>query len=81
LLTNVLIAQNVVTLCKDPIVSCTGLKGAIALAIRAQLLTAMLAMLKNMYTHTGTQASIQTGIQTDTKRRSDAELMAVFSCC
>jgi Fe-S cluster biogenesis protein NfuA len=70
---NVLIAQSVVTICKDPIASWTGLKAAIGSAIRAQLLTGVPAILE-MYIHTGTQASILNG----TQRRSDTELMTVI---
>ena len=36
---NVLIAENVVTICKEPIASWSGLKAAIGTAIRTQLLT------------------------------------------
>jgi Fe-S cluster biogenesis protein NfuA len=70
---NVLIADSVVTICKDPIASWTGLKAAIGSAIRAQLITGMPAILE-MYIHTGTQASILNG----TQRRSDTELMTVI---
>jgi Fe-S cluster biogenesis protein NfuA len=58
---NVLIAENVVTLCKEPIASWSGLKAAIGTAIRAQLLTGVPAILE-MHFHSGTQG------------RSDAEL-------
>jgi Fe-S cluster biogenesis protein NfuA len=70
---NVLIAQSVVTICKDPIASWTGLKASIGSAIRAQLLTGVPAILE-MYPHTGTQTSILNG----TQRRSDTELMTVI---
>jgi len=62
---NVLIADSVVTICKDPIASWIGLKAAIGSTIRAQLLTSVPAILE-MYIHTGTQ------------RRSDTELMTVI---
>ncbi|NDP63637.1 NifU family protein [Polaromonas sp.] len=58
---NVLIAESVVTICKEPIASWSGLKAAIGTAIRAQLLTGVPAILE-MHAHTGTQG------------RSDAEL-------
>ncbi|MFT6917826.1 MAG: Fe-S cluster biogenesis protein NfuA [Cognaticolwellia sp.] len=78
---NVLIADSVVTICKDPIASWTGLKVAIGSAIRAQLLTGVPAILE-MYIHTGTQASIlnrtQASILSGTQRRSDTELMTVI---
>jgi Fe-S cluster biogenesis protein NfuA len=70
---NVLIADSVVIICKDPITSWMGLKAAIGSAIRAQLLTGVPAILE-MYIHTGTQASILNG----TQRRSDTELMTVI---
>jgi Fe-S cluster biogenesis protein NfuA len=70
---NVLIADSVVIICKDPITSWMGLKAAIGSAIRAQLLTGVPAILE-MYIHTGTQASILNG----TQRRSDTELMNVI---
>ena len=58
---NVLIAESVVTICKEPIASWSGLKAAIGTAIRTQLLTGVPAILE-MHVHTGTQG------------RSDAEL-------
>ncbi len=58
---NVLIAENVMTLCKEPTASWSGLKAAIGTAIRTQLLSGVPAILE-MYVHTGTQG------------RSDAEL-------
>ncbi|MFT4809836.1 MAG: Fe-S cluster biogenesis protein NfuA [Paraglaciecola sp.] len=66
---NVLIAESVVTICKDPNASWSELKAAIGRAIRAQLLTGVPAILE-MYIHTGTQTGIQ--------RRSDAELITVI---
>jgi len=60
---NVLIAESVVTICKEPIASWSGLKAAIGAAIRTQLLTGVPAILE-MHVHTGTQG------------RSDAELHA-----
>ena len=56
-----LIAENVVAICKKLFVSWSGLKTAIGAAIRRQLLTEVPAILK-MHAHTGAQA------------RSDAEL-------
>jgi len=58
---NVLIAESVVTICKEPTASWSGLKAAIGTAIRTQLLTGVPAILE-MHAHTGTQG------------RSDAEL-------
>ena len=66
---NVLIAESVVTICKEPTVSWSGLKAAIGTAIRAQLLTGVPAILE-MYIHTDTQTGMQ--------RRSDAELITVI---
>jgi Fe-S cluster biogenesis protein NfuA len=60
---NVLIVESVVTLCKEPAASWSGLKAAIGTAIRTQLLTGIPAILE-MHVHTGTQG------------RSDAELHA-----
>jgi len=62
---NVLIAENVLTLCKEPTASWSGLKAAIGTAIRTQLLTGVPAILE-MHAHTGKQAGKQ--------ERSDAEL-------
>lgn len=63
---NVLIAESVVTICKEPIASWSGLKAAIGTAIRAQLLTGVPAILE-MHAHTGTQgrsdAEVNTAIQ------------------
>ena len=61
---NVLIAESVVTICKESIASWLGLKAAIGTAIRTQLLTGAPAILE-MHVHTGTQG------------RSDAELNTV----
>ncbi len=58
---NVLIAESVVTICKEPIALWSGLKAAIGTAIRSQLLTGAPAILE-MYAFTSTQG------------RSDAEL-------
>jgi len=58
---NVLIAESVVTVCKEPIASWSGLKAAIGSVIRMQLLTGLPAILE-MNAHTGAQG------------RSDAEL-------
>jgi len=62
---NVLIAESVLTLCKEPIASWSGLKAAIGTAIRTQLLTGVPAILE-MHAHSGTQG------------RSDAELYTVI---
>ena len=59
--TNVLIAESVVTVCKKPTVSWAELKASIGTAIRMQLRTGMPAILE-MLNHSGAQ------------RRSDAEL-------
>ncbi len=58
---NVLIAENVMTLCKEPTASWSGLKAAIGTAIRTQLLTGAPAILEMQF-YAGTQG------------RSDAEL-------
>ena len=58
---NVLIAESVVSICKEPTVSWSGLKASIGTAIRIQLRTGVPAILE-MHTHTGAQG------------RSDAEL-------
>ncbi len=58
---NVLLAESVLTICKEPIASWSGLKAAIGTAIRTQLLTGVPAILE-MYLHTSTSG------------RSDAEL-------
>jgi Fe-S cluster biogenesis protein NfuA len=58
---NVLIAENVATLCKEPLASWSGLKAAIGTAIRTQLLSGVPAILE-MHLYSGTQG------------RSDAEL-------
>ena len=58
---NVLIADNVVTICKASTASWLRLKAAIGMAIRAQL-------------HTGVPAVLEMLVQTDTPGRSDAEL-------
>ena len=65
---NVLIAENVVTLCKEPTASWSGLKTAIGAAIRTQLLSGVPAILETAHT----------GMQTSTQRRSDAELNTVI---
>ncbi len=61
---NVLIAENIVTICKEPAASWSGLKAAIGTAIRTQLLTGVPAILE-MHLYSGTQG------------RSDAELQTV----
>ncbi len=61
---NVLIAENVVTLCKEPTTSWSGLKAAIGTVIRTQLLSGVPAILE-MHAHSGTQG------------RPDAELHTV----
>jgi Fe-S cluster biogenesis protein NfuA len=58
---NVLIAESVVTLCKEPTASWSGLKAAIGTVIRTQLLSGVPAILE-MHLYSGTQG------------RSDAEL-------
>jgi len=63
---NVLIAGNVMTLCKEPTASWSELKAAIGTAIRTQLLTGVPAILE-MHAHAGTQgrsnAELNTAIQ------------------
>ena len=61
---NVLIVESVVTICKEPIVSWSGLKAAIGTAIRTQLLTGVPAILE-IHFHASTQG------------RPDAELSTV----
>ncbi len=58
---NVLIVESVVTICKEPTASWSGLKAAIGTAIRTHLLTGVPAILE-LHAHTSTQG------------RSDAEL-------
>ena len=58
---NVLIAESVVTICKEPTPLWFGLEAAIGTAIRKKLVTGVSAILE-MHVHTGTQG------------RSDAEL-------
>jgi len=60
---NVLIAECVVTIGKEPSASWSGLKSAIGTAIRTQLLTGVPAILKM-------------AVDTSTQERSDAELQA-----
>ena len=62
---NVLIAESVVTICKESIASWSGLKAAIGAAIRTQLRTGVPAILE-MHVHTSTQ------------ERSDADLNTVI---
>jgi Fe-S cluster biogenesis protein NfuA len=62
---NVLIAESVMTICKKPSASWSGLKAAIGAAIRTQFLTGVPAILE-MHAHTGTQG------------RSDSELNTVI---
>jgi Fe-S cluster biogenesis protein NfuA len=63
---NVLIAENLVSICKEPTASWSGLKVAIGAAIRTQLMTGVPAILE-MHIHTSTQersdAAINTAIQ------------------
>jgi Fe-S cluster biogenesis protein NfuA len=63
---NVLIAENVLTLCKEPLAAWAGLKAAIGTAIRTQLMTGVPAILE-MHVHTGTtgrsDADLHTAIQ------------------
>ncbi len=61
---NLLIAENVLTLCKEPTTSWLGLKAAIGTAIRTELLSGVPAILE-MHVHSGTQG------------RPDAELHTV----
>jgi Fe-S cluster biogenesis protein NfuA len=62
---NVLIAENLVSICKEPTASWSGLKVAIGAAIRTQLMTGVPAILE-MHIHTSTQG------------RSDAEIDAAI---
>jgi len=63
---NVLITENVVTICKEPIASWSGLKAAVGTAIRTQLLTGVPSILE-MHVHTSTQgrtdAEVNTAVQ------------------
>lgn len=61
---NVLIAESVVTICKESIASWSGLKAAIGMAIRTQL-------------RTGVPVILEMDVHTSTQGRSDAELNAV----
>ena len=61
---NVLIAENVVTICKEPEAPWSGLKAAIGTAIRTQLLT-------------GVPAILEMAAYASTQGRSDAELCVV----
>ena len=58
---NVLIAENLVTICKESIASWSGLKAAIGKAIRTQL-------------HTGVPAILEMHLHTIKQGRSDAEI-------
>jgi Fe-S cluster biogenesis protein NfuA len=60
---NVLIAESVVNICKEPMASWLGLKAAIGTVIRTQLLTGVPAILE-MYAHTGTQGRSDTELNT-----------------
>ncbi len=62
---NVLIAESVVTICKEPAASWSGLKAAIGTAIRTQLLT-------------GVPAILEMHLDTGSPGRSDAELNTVI---
>jgi Fe-S cluster biogenesis protein NfuA len=66
---NVLIVKNVLTICKERITSWSGLKAAIATAIRTQLLTGVPAILEMQF---------HTSQQTSTQARPDAELNTII---
>ncbi len=61
---NVLIAESVVTICKESIASWSGLKAVIGTAIRTQL-------------HSGVPVILEMHVHTSAQGRSDAELNAV----
>jgi len=62
---NVLIAESVLTLCKEPTASWSGLKAAIGTAIRTQLMSGVPAILEMLYTGTigRSDAELHTAIQ------------------
>jgi Fe-S cluster biogenesis protein NfuA len=71
--TNVLIAESVVTICKEPIASWSGLKAAIGLAIRTQLLTGVPAIME-MHVHTSMQGRSDAEINTAIQELMDKEV-------
>jgi len=70
---NVLIAENVVTICKEPIASWSGLKATIGTAIRTQLLTGVPAILE-MHVHSGTIGRSDTELNTVIQELLDKEV-------
>ena len=70
---NVLIAESVATVCKEPIASWSGLKAAIGTAIRTQLLTGVPAILE-MHVHTGKQRRSDVDINTAIQELLDREV-------
>jgi len=70
---NVLIAESVVTICKEPIASWSELKAAIGTAIRKQLLTGVPAILE-MDVHNGTQGRPDAELHTVVQELLDKEV-------
>jgi Fe-S cluster biogenesis protein NfuA len=70
---NVLLAENVVTICKESKVSWSELKAAIGTAIRTQLRTGVPAILE-MHVHTGTQGRTDTELSATIQELLDKEV-------
>jgi Fe-S cluster biogenesis protein NfuA len=70
---NVLLAENVVTICKESNVSWSELKAAIGTAIRTQLRTGVPAILE-MHVHTGTQGRTDTELSATIQELLDKEV-------
>ena len=70
---NVLIAESVVTICKEPVASWSGLKAAIGTAIRTQLLSGVPAILE-MHLYTGTQGRSDADLHTAVQELLDKEV-------
>lgn len=70
---NVLIAENLVTICKESMASWSGLKSSIGMAIRTQLLTGVPAVLE-MNIHDGTQVRSEIELTTAIQDLLDKEV-------
>jgi|TARA_B110000967_G_scaffold209554_1_gene266267 Fe-S cluster biogenesis protein NfuA len=70
---NVLIAENLVTICKESVASWSGLKSSIGMAIRTQLLTGVPAVLE-MNIHNGTQVRSEIELTTAIQDLLDKEV-------
>jgi Fe-S cluster biogenesis protein NfuA len=70
---NVLIAENLVTICKESMASWSGLKSSIGMAIRTQLLTGVAAVLE-MNIHDGTQVRSEIELTTAIQDLLDKEV-------